>query len=217
MMDTFLINLGYGLMLMALIARDILWLRSILVTAQSCLSIYGWMIGNDMMMTWNAAFVLINSVQVIRIMMERRPITLSDEQEPIYQAVFSSLSRREFLVFWEMGSMKTKESGTFVREGETPQELMLLVEGEVDVQSKGATLARLSRGQFIAEMSFISDMPASADVTVRSPSRYLAWSQQKLRSMRQVNPHLFIVLQGLLGKDLVGKIRALNRTHQRSN
>jgi len=215
-MDYFLINLGYGLMLVALIARDILWLRSILVIAQSCLSAYGWTVGNEMMMTWNAVFVLINSIQVIRILLERRPVTLTDEQESIYQAVFSSLTRREFLVFWEIGSMKSMESGTIVLEGETPQELMLLVEGEADVQSKGASLARLGRGQFIAEMSFISGLPASADVTVRSPSRYLAWSQEKLRSMKQVNPHLFIVLQGLLGKDLVGKIRALNLTRHMS-
>jgi len=209
-MDAFLINFGYGLMLVALIARDILWLRAILVVAQSCLSVYGGHIDNTTMMTWNAVFVVINSIQVIRILIERRPIKLDDNQEVIYQAVFSSMTRREFLVFWEIGDMKTLASGTLVHEGESPGELMLLVDGETVVRSGARVIARLGKGKFIAEMSFISGQPASADVVAVSPITYLAWSQQKLRSMRLCNPHLFIVLQGLLGKDLVEKIRALN-------
>lgn len=209
-MDTFLINLGYCLMLVAFLARDILWLRLILVAAQSCLSVYGWTIDNQAMMAWNAVFVAINTTQVIRILVERGPISLTEEQEAIYSAVFTSMSRREFLVFWEMGSLKRIDSGMLVREGETPEHLILLVEGEAEVRANDRVLARLGRGQFVAEMSFLSGMPASADVKVQGPVRYLAWSQLKLRSMRQVNPHLFIVLQGLLGKDLVGKIRAIN-------
>lgn len=208
-MQLILINLGYSLMFCAFMARDILWLRGIIMTAHSTLGTYAWVSGNTSMMSWNYLFVVINAVWVARILRERRPVRLDAEQEAIYRAVFTSMSRRDFLFFWETGVMK-RGAGVIVREGETPDELLLLVEGEAVVRAGGRDIARLKPGQFIAEMSFLSGHPASATVEAAGPIRQLAWSQQKLHSLQVCNPKLFMLLQGLLGRDLVHKIRASN-------
>jgi len=208
--DILVLNAGYVLMLLAFLARDILWLRALLMTGQFCVAFYGWYEGHDVIMAWNSVFGVINGAQTARLVMERRPIRLDPLQEAMYRQVFSCMTRREFLTLWEMGTLHAGRTGLLVREGLAPEELMLLVEGEVVVTSGGRTLARMRPGQFIAEMSFISGDPASADVHAASPVTFLGWSQSELRALRDRQPRLFMLMQGILGKDLVRKIRDTN-------
>ena len=65
-----LINSGYFLMLSALLVRDILWLRAILIAAQISLFSYALLSANQSAAFWNGLFVLINTVQVIRLIRE---------------------------------------------------------------------------------------------------------------------------------------------------
>ena len=78
--DLLLINLGYALMLVALLMRDILWLRIILIVAQSTLGIYGLMIHNAPVAAWNFIFVGLNVARAVRLLGERRPIHLPRDQ-----------------------------------------------------------------------------------------------------------------------------------------
>lgn len=205
--DLVLVNVGYGLMLVALITRDILWLRLILIVAQSLLGCYGVSIGSREIAWWNFLFVAINTVRAAGLLAERRPLHLPRELETIYRDVFLNMSRREFLYLWEMGNPRSVDGAQLVREGEPQRDLWLMVDGEAVVRKGGAEIARLRRGQFVAEMSFLSGEPASADVVADGPVRCLVWPQDKLRALRQLNPHLLIKLQHVLGRDLTGKIR----------
>src|SRR6185295_12951875 len=53
----YLVHLGYTLQLFALLARDVLWLRGLLVAAQSVLAAYAWWHGLWPYVFWNALFV----------------------------------------------------------------------------------------------------------------------------------------------------------------
>jgi len=61
-------NLGYLLMLDALIVRDILWLRSVPMSGHVALALVNMMTDNHFVAFWMSVFVIINTIQVIRIM-----------------------------------------------------------------------------------------------------------------------------------------------------
>lgn len=206
-----LINLGYLLMLVALLMRDILWLRVILLTAQTALGFYGLFSDNHAMAAWNFIFVGINTARSVRLLVERRPIHLPRDQEQIYKQLFLSMSRREFLLLWEMGMPGRSDGAQLVREGEAQRQLVLILNGEVVVRKAGQELARLKRGQFVAEMSFLSGDPASADVLAEGPVDYRAWPQDKLRALQQLNPALLVKLHHILGRDLTQKVKDASR------
>lgn len=210
-LDFALINLGYLLMLLALIARDILWLRLILLCAQILLGFYGLHSGNVAMASWNFIFVGINLIRTIGLLAERRPIRLPRDMELIYRQLFASMSRREFLLLWEMGDPRRYDGSQLIHEGEKQTELVLLLDGEVVVRKGGQNLARLGRGKFIAEMSFVTGEPASADVIADGAVRCLAWPQEKLHHLERLNPVLLIKLQKILARDLTGKVKAASR------
>lgn len=206
-----LVHLGYLLMLVGLLMRDILWLRLVLIVSQSILGVYGLVSVNHAIAGWNFVFVGINLARTIRLLHERRPIHLSRDQEQIYKHLFLSMSRREFLYLWEMGNPGMSDGTQLVREGEPQRDLVLLLNGEVVVRKDGQELARLSRGQFVAEMSFVSGEPASADVIANGRVDFIAWPQDKLRTLQQLNPGLLVKLQHILGRDLTSKVKAASR------
>ena len=60
-------------------------------------------------------------------------------------------------------------------------------------------------------MSFLSGEPASANVAASGDVQYVSWTQEKLKSLEQLNPQLLIKIQNVLGKDLVGKVKAASK------
>jgi hypothetical protein len=207
-MDRILVNLGYVFMFAAMAARDVLWLRGILALGQLSLCGYGWVSHLPPVAYWNAVFVALNLAQVARLLNERRPLRLPPELAELHRSVFSAMTSRELLYFWEMGARRDVVGERLIREGEKQKDLTLVTEGKVAVLQGGRKIAELSRGSFIADMSFMTGEPASADVVADGPVRIVSWEQEKLRSLDQLNPKLLIKLQGILGKDLTKKIRA---------
>ena len=74
-----LVHFGYALMLCALVARDVLWRRTILVLAQFNLYLYGISQHLAGVAGWNGLFVVINTIWVLRILHERRSVALPAE------------------------------------------------------------------------------------------------------------------------------------------
>ena len=208
-MTYILVNLGYFFMFLALAAKDILLLRSVLILGQLSLVSFGYFSDNLYVSFWNVLFFCINSFQIARLLRERTKIELPAELAGLYEQVFSSMSRREFLMFWNMGRTERREGDQMIREGEHQRELVLVLSGMFNVVKGGEVIAKLTRGSFIAEMSFLTGDPASADVFANGAVEYIVWNQEKLRNLNQINPQLFIKIQNVLAKDLADKIKAI--------
>src|SRR6476469_5132552 len=125
-MTTPLVHVGYALMLCALVARDVLWLRTILAVAQFNLSLYGFTQHLAGVAGWNALFVVINVAWVIRILRERRAIELPTALVPIHAGHFMALTTGEFLRFWNLGRETAIRDAPIVRQGESPLSLYFL-------------------------------------------------------------------------------------------
>lgn len=205
----FLVHFGYLLQLFALLARDVLWLRGILVVAQSVLASYAWLQGPDYLpyVFWNALFVAINLYWVVVLLRERLAVMLPDELRPIYERHFAALAPPEFLRLWREGRRARVSGVQLVREGAMPDALYFLLSGEVVVRRGGRELARLAPGNFVAEMSLLTGERTTADAHALGPVEYMAWPAVALRRLRTRNPMLWSKIQSVLGHDLVEKIR----------
>jgi hypothetical protein len=207
MLVPYLVHIGYSLMLLALLARDVLWLRLLLLVAQANLSAYSWFRDIDSIAAWNAAFVLINTVWVIRILRERRAVRLPEELAAIQQRHFAALSPPEFLRFWALGERRTLAAAeALTRQGETAAALYFLLRGAVSVRQAGRELARLGVGDFVAEMSLLTGAVATADAWTDGEVELVCWPAERLKALRG-NAGLWARIQSVLGHDLVAKIQ----------
>ncbi len=207
-MTQLIVNIGYTLGLIALTVKDVLWLRSILMLSQLSLFSYALLMSNANVACWNILFFTINSIQVVRLARERRPLVLPEEIQDLYEHLFRDMTPREFLYFWSTGHAEEVQDELLIREGGRMDKISLILTGRVNVLKNGAVIAELTRGSFLAEMSFLTGEPASADVQALGAVRYICWDQEKLRGLKQLNPVLLIKIQHILGKDLAGKVKA---------
>jgi hypothetical protein len=204
------INAGYALMLAGFLLRDVLWLRLALMTGQACVVTYAWVNHRMPVFYWNGLFMLINALWATRIAHERRPARIPAELRDLYERVFAAMTPKEFLGFWKLGKAMEWSGGFVVREGAHPADVHLVTGGAALVERNGRTLSRLERGRFLAEMSYLTGHPASADIRSEGLLQTAAWGRDRLDELRAAKPALFMKLQGILGCDLAAKIRDIN-------
>jgi len=206
-MNVLLLNFGYVLMLSALVMRDVLWLRMTMVLAQSVLGFYAWSLGLTNNVAWNSVFVTINVVWTIRILRERRAVTVPEHLQPIYERHFSALSPGAFLRWWKLGHRATLREERMTTNGAFPEALYFMLDGTARVSRGGELVADLAAGQFVAEMSLLTGKPANADVFAVGTIDVMRWDVEDLKELRERDPAMWARVQSAIGHDLVVKIQ----------
>jgi CRP-like cAMP-binding protein len=206
-----LFNLGNVLYLAAFSVRSILWLRILTVVASLCLMPYYCCQPQGPLyqpICWSTLFIAINLVQITWLILERRPVFLGEEELHLYRTVFSGLKPREYIKLLSIAEWKQAKLGDelLAQDHPTPA-LMLISTGRGTVEMDGRHVAELRDGQFIGEMGFLTEQPASARVVAAAPTTYLFWPVTALRELLTAMPALHLKMQGVLGSDLVGKLR----------
>ena len=63
-----------------------------------------------------------------------------------------------------------------ISSGDKLRDLLIVLEGEASVIRENSQVATLKRGQFIGEISFLTEQPASADVYAKGNLKYIKWA-----------------------------------------
>ncbi|HMO84255.1 MAG TPA: cyclic nucleotide-binding domain-containing protein, partial [Lacipirellulaceae bacterium] len=215
---TNLLHLGNVLYLVAYSVRDMLWLRIITVVATLCLMPYYYFRDEPLYapIAWCTLFTLVNLVQIAILILEKRPVFLGEEELHLYRTIFRSLQPREFLKLLTIARWQRAQPGDeLVPQGQPVSDLLLIADGAGDVEIDGRFVARVSAGQVVGEMGFLTEQPASARVVAGAPTHYLAWPVEKLRELLNLSPALHVKVQAILGADVVAKLRreALSAAH----
>jgi len=205
------LHLGNILYLLSYSVRDILWLRILTVVAIISMLPYYYTCSASPLYApigWNLLFASVNLVQIGMLILERRPVFLGEDELRLYNLIFRSLSPREFMKLVSIAKYKTTDAGQeLLRQHEPVRELVLLSKGRGNVQVDGRYVAEVSSGQFVGEMGFLTQQNASASVVAALPVEYLAWPADELKKLFASSPQLHVKVQGILGIDLVEKLR----------
>ena len=205
-----IMNIAYVLNLIGLAVKNILILRLLLISGQIILIYTGYVRGNWIVMFWNSVFLIINLYRAILLLLERRPVKIPDELKDIYDNNFYHMTDREFLRFWSIGRMETVSDDYIVRAGEEPDSVFILTRGKADVINESGTVARLNRGGFIGEMSYVSNKPPGADVRAVGELELWYWKRDDLTRLKVKDHPLWVKMQQALGHDLVSKVNRMS-------
>jgi len=206
---TWLIHLANSLILCSFLARDILWLRALSVMAGGCLITFYLTSPSPLMAAvgWNLVFIGINLVQIVRLIIERRPVQLSEAEGRLRQLLFLSLSPRDVRRLVGCGAWREHADGeTLIRQGEALDRLMVVYAGRVGVYIDGQRVASLRAGRLVGELSWVTGAPASADVVATGAVRCLVWEREQLKAFLERHPVIRQALQVILGEDLARKL-----------
>jgi hypothetical protein len=209
-----LYSLGAFIGLVSFAIRDILWLRCVYSVASVIYIISGFYFGVISILIWNALTLLINSIQIIRLILERQPIMLPDYLKSVYLPAFDAMKPKEFLRFYERARHLTIKDKKLLTQGDQVSQMYFVVSGKLQVKRNNQEIVILGPGAFIGEMAFLTHQPASATVTAIDEAKLLAWNKQELLKLKETKPDLYMKFQSVLGVDLVQKLMRQSN-HQR--
>jgi len=200
-------HLAFGLIAFSFIVKDILYLRLVSILASLFSVFYNWVIPVEPMwipIGWNFVFVALNLYHIAVLMYEKRPVKMNDKNAELYETLFKDMTPVEYLKVSKIAEWKTFKSGeVIIKEGMTVKDLHLIYNGTVDVIVKDDTVAELKDGQFVGEMSFLTEKPATATCKVKHDAELLVWRQREFKELLKRNPSLYYSIQSLLSAQLV--------------
>jgi hypothetical protein len=210
-MSTLFGHLAFSLIGGSLLIKDIFWLRILAIGASLCAIIFTYTTLNEhlfVVVQWNAIFILINIYRISILIQEKMNIAFTPEEQELYETQFQNFSPVEFMKMLRASTWRDVDSNEILaKEGEAISYLMLVYCGKADVVFDKKIIAEIKDGDFVGEMSFATDKPATATVVSKEPMRLLVWNKRSLKNLLTRNPSLHFAMQSILSSNLVEKLQ----------
>jgi|TARA_B100000035_G_scaffold250285_1_gene219243 hypothetical protein len=199
-------HLAFGLIAFSFLVKDILWLRLLSILASLFSVFYNYTIPTEPMwlaVNWNLIFVIVNVYHIGVILYEKREVKMDDRNEELYQTLFQQMTPVEYLKISKAAEWVTLKSGQrIITQGMPVPDLYLIYNGTVDVQVNGEDIAQLKDGEFVGEMSFLTEKVATATCRVKYDAICLVWKQREFKDLLKRNPSLYFTIQSLLSSQV---------------
>lgn len=209
-------HLAFGLIAFSFLVKDILYLRLVSVVASLFSVLYNFYIPAEPMwiaIGWNIIFILLNLYHVAVIIYEKRPVDMTDKEKELYETMFKGLTPVEFLKITKVAEWKKFNTPLpIITQGKPVKDLILIYNGTVDVLVNDNKVAELKDGQFVGEMSFLTERPATATCKVEHNAECLVWNQKDFKDLLKRNPSLYFTIQSLLSEQVSNNLVA---SHQK--
>ena len=195
-------HLAFGLIAFSFLVKDILYLRLVSVLASLFSVFYNFYIPVEPMwiaIGWNFVFISLNLYHIAVLIYEKRPVQMSPKYKELYETMFKDMTPVEFLKITKIADwIHFKEGEVITQQKHTVDTLNLIYNGTVNVTVDGKKVAQLKDGQFVGEMSFLTEKPATATCVVKHDTELLVWPQKEFKDLLKRNPSLYFTIQSLL-------------------
>ena len=195
-------HLAFGLIAFSFLVKDILWLRIMSILASLFSVLYNFYIPVDPMwlaINWNIVFILVNLYHIAVIIYEKRPVHMNPKDKELYETLFRELTPVEYLKITKIAEWHKYTAGeVLIKHSALVTDLILIYNGTVEVEVDGNIVAELKDGQFVGEMSFLTEKPATASCIVKHDCECIVWKQPEFKELLKRNPSLYFTIQSLL-------------------
>lgn len=195
-------HLAFGLIAFSFLVKDIFWLRIVSIAASLFSVLYNYIIPVDPMwlaINWNFVFIVVNLYHIAVILYEKREVKMDSKNEELYQTLFKEMTPVEYLKIRRAAEWVTLKPGErLITQGMPVPDLFLIYNGTVDVAVDGGWVAELKDGQFVGEMSFLTEKVATASCIVKYETQCLVWKQKEFKNLLKRNPSLYFTIQSVL-------------------
>ncbi|WOE74623.1 cyclic nucleotide-binding domain-containing protein [Alterisphingorhabdus coralli] len=205
---TILINIGAIIYIIAFAVRGELTLRILTLIGNGFYIAYYLFVPEVTLWVAIASTTLMTIANVVvmsRIALERTTWGMSDEDKALYSR-FDNFNPGQFRRLLKAATRLSGEQDLrLTLEGQIPERLYFLTDGTVHV-SKGRDSFPLRENNFIGEVAWLLNGPASATVISSDNAEILAWDSTALRKLCDKWPDIDNALRARINRDLAQKL-----------
>ena len=203
-------HLAFGLIAFSFLVKDIFWLRIVSIIASLFSVFYNYVIPLEPMwlaINWNFIFIAVNIYHIAIILYEKREVKMDDKNQELYDTLFSEMTPVEYLKISRAAKWELVKSGQkIITQGMPVPDLYLIYNGTVDVLVDNEQIAELKDGEFVGEMSFLTEKVATATCKVKYDAQCLVWKQKEFKELLKCNPSLYFTIQSVLSSQVSDKL-----------
>ena len=156
-------------------------------------------------------FILINLIQIIKMLLDRVPVFMPADLKALYYKMFSKMTPKEFMLLYKLSKIQNLEQGIHLTEQNKPvKELIIILEGSVNIIKNDKIVKILGSDFFIGEMSFLSSDKASATTVTNNKVKCITWSPKTLHDLEEDNQILYDKLKNVIAINLIKKLVEMN-------
>jgi hypothetical protein len=205
----------YLLLIVSMLMRRIVWLRSIAIAAGISKVIYRiFFVFDPVSVLWESMFVLVNAGELAATWWQYRPLQLRDEEQQLIETLAPNLSRRATRALLAKAEWRSAAPGeTLTTEGAVVGGLIYIADGGIDIVVAGGTVGMVSAGELLGEITWEDGEAATATAIARTPVRYVWFDGGQLRHTLRRLEILRYAVQASISRDLMRKlVRTTHRT-----
>ena len=203
-------HLAFGLIAFSFLVKDIFWLRIVSIAASLFSVLYNYIIPAEPMwlaINCNFIFIAVNLYHIAVILYEKREVKMDDKNQELYDTLFSEMTPVEYLKISRAAKWELVKAGQrSITQGMPVPDLYLIYNGTVDVIVDNEEIAELKDGEFVGEMSFLTEKVATATCKVRYDAQCLVWKQKEFKELLKRNPSLYFTIQSVLSSQVSDKL-----------
>ncbi|MFK5977829.1 MAG: cyclic nucleotide-binding domain-containing protein [Rhizobiaceae bacterium] len=204
-------HVAYVLLIVSMLMRNMRWLRIFAICAGSVSAVYYWAQADYVSVFWESIFTLVNVIQLFYIAIENSRGRFSKDERYFIETCLPGLERAQARRFMKLGAWtQVSDETILISEDTCPQRLKFVVDGVAKVTRKSKHLGKVSRGDFLGEMSYLTGQSASASVIAETTMRYLAFDRDVLKEHLTKNPEVRFALESSFNRNLVEKLVKTN-------
>jgi len=203
-------HLAFGLIAFSFLVKDIFWLRIVSILASLFSVFYNYLIPLEPMwlaINWNFIFIAVNLYHIAVILYEKREVKMDAKNQELYDTLFSEMTPVEYLKISRAAKWELVKAGErIITQGMPVPDLYLIYNGTVDVIIDNEQIAELKDGEFVGEMSFLTEKVATATCKVKYDAQCLVWKQKEFKELLKRNPSLYFTIQSVLSSQVSDKL-----------
>lgn len=160
-----------------------------------------------------ALWIVISLAGVVRLYLIHGRVVFSSEEDAFLRSKLPRLPRYLARRLLDQGEwIDGVEGAELTQEGTPVEGLVYLERGEAKVRVRGHEVGTCRDDSFIGELTCLDQMPATASVSLTTPSRYFFISSEKLRIEARRASELLYALEDSFARDIRRKLVEANES-----
>jgi CRP-like cAMP-binding protein len=153
---------------------------------------------------------VINLDYIVRILLGRRPVRLTADEQSLYELAFDRLQPREFLRLAKLGAWSKGMRGEHIFEqGKVIERILIPISGAVSASRAGRRLAQLNPGELIGAGIAVGNAASLYSAEFAEDARYISWQVADIRRYKEKNPEVRDRLNDMVNHHLVAQVDKL--------